>query len=226
MKVWKIPCNTEFKVTYPFGVFDENLNWYNADKRHHGTDMVITDDIVYSASGSGVVTFAGWNNQGYGNLVMVQMDRFTFYYAHLKEIYVKRGDNVDYSTKIGVQGATGNVTGKHLHFEVRKDRCVIDSAQYMGIPNELGVFYPWDYGFEIDENDHIDTTRPTKYQKGQLVVYSTYYYDKDSNVPIDCIQNHGSWLQDYIEHVEPGHSQPYRLVNGRWLNDGDIREVK
>ena len=51
MKAWKIPCNTEFRVTYPYGVFDENLNWYNADKRHHGTDIGILDRKVVSASG-------------------------------------------------------------------------------------------------------------------------------------------------------------------------------
>lgn len=224
MRVWKIPCNTSFIVTYPFGVYDPNLNKTN-DGRHHGTDMVIKDRKVISAY-PGKVVFAGWNNAGFGNLVIVENGEYQFYYAHMEKILVSYGENVSYTTQIGIQGRTGYVTGEHLHFEVRKNGQLLNSSYFMGIPNTYGEKYPWDYGFEIDENDHIDTTIPTKYQKGQLVVYSTYYYDKDSNVPIDCIQNHGSWLQDYIDHVEAGHSQPYRLVNGRWLNDGDIREVK
>ena len=219
MKAWKIPSNSKFEVTQTYGNYDPVLNGYNWDKKHHGTDMVIADDIVYSASGSGVVTFAGWNNQGYGNLVMVQMDRFVFYYAHLKEIYVKRGDNVDYLTKIGVQGATGNVTGKHLHFEVRKDRSVIDSAQYMGIPNELGVFYPWDYSFDIGG----DATH--KYKTGQLVVYSGYFDYSNSDDWIDCMKAYGAWRQDYIVEVI-NTKNPYKLANGTYLRDDCIKEVK
>lgn len=219
MKAWKIPSNSKFVVTQTFGNYDPVLNGYNWDKKHHGTDMVIADDIVYSASGSGVVIFAGWNNEGYGNLVMVQMDRFVFYYAHLKEIYVKRGDNVDYLTKIGVQGATGNVTGKHLHFEVRKDRSVIDSAQYMGIPNERGTFYPWDYAFDIGG----DATH--KYKTGELVVYSGYFDYSNSDDWIDCMKAYGAWRQDYIVEVI-NTKNPYKLANGTYLRDDCIKEVK
>lgn len=42
-------------------------------------------------------------------------------YAHAKKIYVKEGDKIKQGQKIGEVGATGNVTGPHLHFEIRKD---------------------------------------------------------------------------------------------------------
>ena len=42
-------------------------------------------------------------------------------YAHCKTIYVKEGDNIKQGQKIAEVGATGNVTGPHLHFEIRKD---------------------------------------------------------------------------------------------------------
>lgn len=68
--------------------------------------------------------------------------------------------------------------------------------------------------------------KDTKYKKGQLVVYSTYYNDRNSINHIDCLQMHGSWLQDYIKDVDANARQQYQLNNGRWINDGDIRELK
>ena len=41
-------------------------------------------------------------------------------YAHLRIVYVKPGMRVDEQTALGLEGATGNVTGKHLHLEVHK----------------------------------------------------------------------------------------------------------
>ena len=47
-------------------------------------------------------------------------------YAHCKAIYVKEGDNIKQGQKIAEVGATGNVTGPHLHFEIRKDNRYVD----------------------------------------------------------------------------------------------------
>jgi len=42
-------------------------------------------------------------------------------YAHCKTIYVKQGDKVVQGQEIGETGSTGNVTGPHLHFEIRRN---------------------------------------------------------------------------------------------------------
>ncbi len=42
-------------------------------------------------------------------------------YAHCKKIYVKKGDKIKQGQAIGEVGATGNATGPHLHFEIRKE---------------------------------------------------------------------------------------------------------
>lgn len=42
-------------------------------------------------------------------------------YAHCKTIYVKKGDTITQGQAIGEVGSTGNVTGPHLHFEIRKE---------------------------------------------------------------------------------------------------------
>ena len=47
-------------------------------------------------------------------------------YAHCKTIYVKEGETIKQGQKVAQVGATGNVTGPHLHFEIRKDNRYVD----------------------------------------------------------------------------------------------------
>lgn len=47
-------------------------------------------------------------------------------YAHCKKIYVKEGDKITQGQQIGETGSTGNVTGPHLHFEIRKNNEYVD----------------------------------------------------------------------------------------------------
>ena len=47
-------------------------------------------------------------------------------YAHCKAIYVKEGEEIKKGQVIGEVGSTGNVTGPHLHFEIRKDNRYVD----------------------------------------------------------------------------------------------------
>jgi hypothetical protein len=69
---------------------------------------------------AGVVIRAGWNNQGYGNFVVIDhnIDYITLY-AHLHQIYVEEGQVVAQGDLLGTVGSTGNSTGPHLHFEIR-----------------------------------------------------------------------------------------------------------
>jgi len=148
MKVTRIPFNGQFKINYIYGVYDRSIN-KTADGRHHGVDCWgIGNKNVFSAS-RGKVIFAGWDNTGYGNLVKVQDGEYTHYYAHLERILVGLGQNVDFTTQIGIYGATGNVTGPHLHYEVRKNGVVIDPTTLMGIPNKEGVYNSYDYVVEV-----------------------------------------------------------------------------
>lgn len=148
MKVTRIPFNGQFKINYIYGVYDRSIN-KTADGRHHGIDCWgIGNKNVFSAS-RGKVIFAGWDNTGYGNLVKVQDGEYTHYYAHLERILVGLGQNVDFTTQIGIYGATGNVTGPHLHYEVRKNGVVIDPTSLMGIPNKEGVYNSYNYVVEV-----------------------------------------------------------------------------
>jgi murein DD-endopeptidase MepM/ murein hydrolase activator NlpD len=74
----------------------------------------------------GKVVSAGWNNQGYGNLVVVENGPYKTYYAHLSEIPVQVGQTVKAGEVVGLTGNTGHSTGPHIHYEVRYNDKVID----------------------------------------------------------------------------------------------------
>lgn len=63
---------------------------------------------------------------GYGNHVYIEKDDVTTLYAHCKTIYVKEGETIIQGQQIGEVGQTGNATGPHLHFEIRKANRVVN----------------------------------------------------------------------------------------------------
>ncbi len=87
---------------------------------HNGIDLdLATGDSVVSAF-DGVVRFAGWNNGGYGNLVIVRhFNGLETYYAHLNALNCKDNQRVSAGECIGFGGRTGRAYGPHLHFEIR-----------------------------------------------------------------------------------------------------------
>jgi murein DD-endopeptidase MepM/ murein hydrolase activator NlpD len=70
----------------------------------------------------GVVAYAGWDNSGYGNLIVLShKNGFESYYAHLSKIEVNTGEAVGMDTEIGKIGITGHSTGPHLHLEIHQN---------------------------------------------------------------------------------------------------------
>ncbi|WP_330348881.1 M23 family metallopeptidase [Streptomyces sp. NBC_00582] len=93
--------------------------------RHTGQDFAVATGTPVYAVGPGAVE-ATTCGDGFGNQVVVRHPGgFFTQYAHLSRIDVRRGDRVFPGTRLGLAGATGNVTGPHLHFEVR-------TTPYMG----------------------------------------------------------------------------------------------
>ncbi len=95
---------------------------------HTGIDIAVPTGTEVKSTMDGKVIYAGWNNQGYGNLVIVENGAYRTYYAHLSSIPVSVGDKVKAGTTIGLSGSTGNSTGPHLHYEIRKNGIAIDPA--------------------------------------------------------------------------------------------------
>ncbi|WP_030191115.1 M23 family metallopeptidase [Streptomyces violaceorubidus] len=86
---------------------------------HTGTDFVVPTGTSLKAVGAGTVVSAGWGG-AYGNQVVIQLaDGHYAQYAHLSALSVSAGQSVTAGQQVGLSGATGNVTGPHLHFEIR-----------------------------------------------------------------------------------------------------------
>lgn len=86
---------------------------------HKGIDIGANEGTVFIAAMSGTVTIASGEGS-YGNHIFIENGDVITVYAHCKTLYVKAGDKVEQGQKIGEVGSTGNATGPHLHFEIRK----------------------------------------------------------------------------------------------------------
>lgn len=92
---------------------------------HAGIDIGVNEGTVFVASMEGTVTNVS-SEGSYGNHVYIQNGDVTTLYAHCKTIYVNTGDTVTQGEQIGEVGSTGNATGPHLHFEIRKSDRVVN----------------------------------------------------------------------------------------------------
>jgi murein DD-endopeptidase MepM/ murein hydrolase activator NlpD len=97
---------------------------------HNGLDFGVVVGTQARATMDGKVVSAGWNNQGYGNLVIVENGPYKTYYAHLSEIPVQEGQTVKAGEVVGLTGNTGHSTGPHIHYEVRYNDKVIDPTSF------------------------------------------------------------------------------------------------
>lgn len=88
---------------------------------HLGIDISAVYVPVLAAASGVVVIASGGYNYGYGNFVEIDHGNgYATIYAHLSQILVSTCDPVVAGQQIGVSGSSGNSTGPHLHFEIRK----------------------------------------------------------------------------------------------------------
>jgi murein DD-endopeptidase MepM/ murein hydrolase activator NlpD len=97
---------------------------------HSGIDVSVPSGTPVYSTQSAVVTWADWNTFGYGNLVILQSDRYITYYAHLTSFNVTIGQYVQKGAIIGFSGNTGNSSGPHVHYETRIDDIPVDPLAF------------------------------------------------------------------------------------------------
>lgn len=138
----RLPFDGSIRVTKLYGTPPPSGLTYAAGK-HSGLDLVGVDSKkIYAITGGSVIR-SKYDKTGWGNYVVVrQQDGLYCIYAHLLERKVAVGEKVAEGQWIGVEGATGNVTGSHLHLELRKDYAdkysTENPATYLGIKEQLG----------------------------------------------------------------------------------------
>jgi murein DD-endopeptidase MepM/ murein hydrolase activator NlpD len=116
------------------------MRWYpitGGNWMHLGTDIrSACGDPQYAAAGGTVTAVKPAPNGTHGNQVIINHgylggSSYVTVYNHLSRFGVRPGQQVSQGQVIGNTGATGNVTGCHVHFEVWKNGSTIDP---MGLP--------------------------------------------------------------------------------------------
>ena len=123
------PVKDAFRFTSGYGYRRDPKT--GGRRMHKGVDFAASSGTPIYATGEGVVTEAGWSS-GYGRMVVVRHDfGIETRYAHMSKIRAKVGQRVSRGDRIGDMGASGRVTGVHLHYEVRVNGAPVNPMTYI-----------------------------------------------------------------------------------------------
>lgn len=126
--LFRNPLN-KMTLTSAFGSRKHPVTNLVAD--HGGLDLRAKIGTKVFAANGGTVKFAG-RSGNYGNLIIVtHPNGFETRYAHLSKIAVKKGEKILPNQQIALSGATGRVTGPHLHFEVRRNGAILNPMNHL-----------------------------------------------------------------------------------------------
>lgn len=122
-----IPANSIVTQTFAEHVHAARVHgWQNYNG---GIDWAVATGTPIKAAQSGKVTLARRDATGYGAHVRIQHDEgYLTIYGHMLDFAVKAGDRVEAGDVIGRSDNTGNSTGPHLHFELRKNSVAVDPS--------------------------------------------------------------------------------------------------
>lgn len=129
------PVKSAFRFTSQFGLRRDPKT--GGRRMHRGVDFAASLGTPLYATADGVVTHSGWQS-GYGRLVKIQHEfGIETRYAHLSRLKVKVGQRVSRGDRIGDMGASGRVTGVHLHYEVRVGGKAVNPMIYIKAANDV-----------------------------------------------------------------------------------------
>lgn len=130
-----IPVKNAYRFTSGFGYRRDPKT--GGRRLHQGVDFAGPVGTPLYATADGVVTHSGWSS-GYGRLVKIQHEfGIETRYAHMSKINVKSGQRVSRGDRIGDMGASGRVTGPHLHYEVRIGGKAVNPMTYIKAANDV-----------------------------------------------------------------------------------------
>ena len=117
---------SNYHLTAGFG--DRSWLW---GARHTGQDFAAPYGTSVQAAEAGTVVFAGWSGSYGRKIAISHQGQVQTWYGHLSSINVKVGQHVRVGQFIGRVGASGHVTGTHLHFEVRRYGVPINPVSWL-----------------------------------------------------------------------------------------------
>ena len=133
------PFKCDFTITSPRG----ERTLFGQKEYHGGIDMVAHGDkTVYAVADGQALSL--YEKNGFGRYIRQTLDDGTrIYYAHLDSVFIGGNTKVKKGTPLGIMGATGRVTGAHLHLEMRPEgtgKQSLDISEFTGIPNAAGKY--------------------------------------------------------------------------------------
>ena len=252
---WEPTPFDHFYFVRPIGA--DQVNWplakyryggvFFANEAHTGVDIPAPKGTPVLAAGSGTVIWGGYGlydkgdplNDPYGLAIAIKHDfgyqeqaLYTIY-GHMDKIFFFRGQRVETGDQIGLVGETGNVTGPHLHFEVR----IGDNTFFVSRNPELWMAPPQGWGIlaaRMVDNDGVPLERHTlnlrSMETNQYWTVETYgkgtvnedpYYHENLVIGDLPAGNYEVWT-DYdstvykiILKIEPGKVTFFRLLGKR-----------
>lgn len=100
-------------------------------RMHTGIDLASPTGTPIDAANSGKVEFTGWK-RGYGLCIVIKHGKgLETLYGHASKLFVKPGQSISKGQKIAAVGSTGDATGPHVHFEVRKNGAPVNPFGYV-----------------------------------------------------------------------------------------------
>lgn len=113
--LWPVEGSSTISLSTPYGLRAETGFF------HSGMDIPAQQGMAIAAAAAGTVTEAGYTPDRGNYLLIDHGEGLTTLYGHCRELLAVEGDDVEAGAVIAKVGATGMVTGPHLHFEVRLD---------------------------------------------------------------------------------------------------------
>jgi murein DD-endopeptidase MepM/ murein hydrolase activator NlpD len=222
---------------YPFG--SDGIETANPSRIHHGIDIGHNIGQPVRAAGNGTVIFASsadvpyfQNTFSYGNVVVIEHEfgwnnqPLWTLYAHLATVLVQTGQVIEAGTPIGVMGESGNVTGPHVHFEIRLGENsygsaynpVLWMAPYVGHGTVVGQVLD-SRGQLIDDIDVTLFNANAGYPQART---TTYIFDGTANE----VNSDPGWQENFaFGDVPVGRYQVIVVYDGvRLIEVVDVRE--
>lgn len=115
-------------ITSPYGLRRDGLTFHV----HKGVDISVPAGTPVRAMSAGRVSFAG-SMRGYGRMVLLDHGGgVRTLYAHLSEVQVVAGQELEGREVLGLSGSSGRTSGPHLHFEIQRRGTAEDPVPLLG----------------------------------------------------------------------------------------------
>ncbi len=118
-------------ATSGFGYRDSPIN--GKQEFHLALDIGASVGTEIGAFADGVVEYIGKSDEFGLYLKIAHANNVSSFYAHCSKLLVSKGDQVSCGQTVALVGATGNVTGPHLHLTIEKDNIRLDPAYYVDL---------------------------------------------------------------------------------------------